>query len=137
MNLRTKETKLKGPVMHFLRGLGCDQLKAEITLVDRGIDVYGVRTGTQPLSYAVELKLRNWQKAIRQAAIYQLCADYCYVAMPDVKAGVLDLGFFEAAGVGLLAVDLGSKQVKVLSAPRKSSVKCPIYSKIIRKAASC
>ncbi len=135
--LKTNEVKLKRPVLHFLRGIGCDKLKTEITFVDRGIDVFGFKTGPEPLSYAVELKLHDWQKAIRQAAIYQLCADYCFVAMPYDKAETLDLRLFSAAGVGLLAVNLTSKDVKVLSAARKSLVKRTAYSNFVQKTASC
>ena len=136
MVLATSENKLKGPVLHFLKGMGCDKLKTEIILIDRGIDVFGLRTGRKPLSYAVELKLQNWQKAIRQAAIYQLCADYSFVAMPIDKASSLDLELFNASGVGLLAVNPDSQRVKVLSAAKRSVVKHSIYSTFVRRVAS-
>ena len=44
---------------------------------------------------AVELKLRNWKKAIIQAKNYQLGADYVYVAFPLIKSYTIQLVSFE------------------------------------------
>jgi hypothetical protein len=131
MSAREKEKHLKKPVFEFLKGLGCDKLKFEVLLVDRGVDVYGIKTGQSSRSFAVELKLRDWQKALRQAAIYQLCADYCYVAMPNKRAIRLDRAAFREAGVGLLAVDMASRVVTILCGARKSAVKRTVYSEFL------
>jgi len=133
--VRAKESRLRKPVMSFLRGLGCENLCLEISFVDREIDVFGLRMAPSFRSYAVELKIENWQKALKQAAIYQLCADYCYVAMPDNKAKSLQLRDFRDAGVGVLGVDLKSKQVVVYSEAQPSSVKRTPYSNYLARAA--
>ena len=76
--------------------------------------MYGVAWGAESKTIAVELKLRKWQKALQQAALYQLCSDYSYVAMPKKVAQSLERKPFRAAGIGILAVDLASKTVEVV-----------------------
>ena len=53
---------------------------------------------------AVELKLRDWRKAFRQALVYQLCSDYAFIAVPRATARRVDIDVLAAHGVGLLAV---------------------------------
>jgi len=90
--------------MHFLRDIGCQRVVSELRFFDRGIDVYGLRKGRETRTYAVELKLTDWQRALQQAAVYQLCANYCFVALPLRTALSLDVQFFKGAGVGVLIV---------------------------------
>lgn len=74
---------------------------------------------------AVELKLLNWKRALRQATYYQLGADVSYVAMPFYQAiEVYKRGnLFEAAGVGLFAVLLKKFEVRELIKPKPSDKK--------------
>ena len=62
---------------------------------------------------AVELKLRDWQNALRQAARYFVCVDESYVALPeeqvDVALGADGGALFRKSGVGLLAVTGGGR----------------------------
>jgi hypothetical protein len=108
------ECDLCSPVRRFLGREGCDRVIRELRFFDRSIDLYGVAWGIEGKTIAVELKLRKWQKALQQAALYQLCSDYSYVAMPWDRAKELKFHFFQAAGVGILAVDMESKVVDVL-----------------------
>ena len=103
--IREYERDLIQPVTGYLRGIGCDQVAHELKFFDRGIDVYGVKTsGRRAITFAVELKLTKWARALQQAAIYQLCADFSYVAMPYKTVQTLDLSVFRSAGVGVLFV---------------------------------
>jgi hypothetical protein len=86
----------------------------ELQFFDRSIDLYGVCWGRGAKTIAVELKLRKWQKALQQAALYQLCADYAYVAMPLEVAKTLEASAFREAGIGILAVDTNAKSVQIL-----------------------
>jgi hypothetical protein len=82
------ECDLSLPVRKFLNREGYDRVIRELPFFDRSIDVYGVawadeaKTTNAANTIAVELKLRKWQKALHQAALYQLYSDYSYVAMP-------------------------------------------------------
>lgn len=56
---------------------------------------------------AVELKLRDWREALRQAVAYQLGADRTWIAMPLAAASraCRHRYRFEREGVGLFALD--------------------------------
>ena len=108
------EDDLYFPIRRFLSKEGCSRVVREVKFFDRSIDLYGVVWGSEEKTIAVELKLTKWQKALQQAALYQLCSDYSYVAMPKKVAESLQLGFFSAAGIGILGVDTKSKDVQVI-----------------------
>ena len=98
------ERELLAPVMHFLVTLGCSKVVSELRFFDRGIDVYGVMPTRPKKTYAVELKLTDWPRALQQAAVYQLCADFCYIAVPKRSIANLDFKPFRETGIGILSV---------------------------------
>src|SRR3990172_12781445 len=69
---------------------------------------------------AVELKIHDWKQALKQAVMYQLAADYAFVAMPFETAftAYRHRWRFEDDGVGLLAVR--GEEVRVLLEPEAS-----------------
>ena len=111
---KVAERDLCTPIRRFLNKEGCSRVISEVRFFDRSIDLYGVAWGAEAKTIAVELKLRRWQKALQQAALYQLCSDYSYVAMPKKVAQTLEPESFRAAGIGILAVDTVSKAVEIL-----------------------
>jgi hypothetical protein len=66
---------------------------------------------------SVELKWRDWTRALRQAYVNQICCDRSYVAMPEKHLPV-SLTPFHSTGVGLIAVN-GNARVVVESVPKK------------------
>ena len=122
------EVELLSPVSGFLRSLGCTVLLPELTFFDRGIDVYGIKSSRPRTSFAVELKLTDWRKALRQAAIYQLCSDYSYVALPARTLFQIDPQPFKASGVGLLIVR-PDDSVGIVIDSMKSTEQRDFYSK--------
>ena len=133
MTSRIAEKTLLKPVKRFLRDQGCVFLRPELRFFDRGIDLYALAHEPDH-SYAIELKVVDWQKALRQAAIYQLCADFCYVAMPIEHTTRVNLDNFRHAGVGLLGVYLGGNFVTEVLAPKASAVKNQFYSRSIQQS---
>lgn len=111
---KISERDLCAPIRRFLNSEGCNRVIPELPFFDRLIDLYGVAWGAGDKTIAVELKLKKWQKALQQAAIYQLCSDYSYVAMPKDVARRLERKVFSAAGIGILAVDAASKTVEIV-----------------------
>ncbi|MGQ0798376.1 MAG: hypothetical protein ACT4OI_11025 [Methanobacteriota archaeon] len=97
------EADLRPPVATWLRSNGFE-VHDEVAMVGRRADLVGVRWGRVA---AVELKVRDWSEALRQAVAYQLAADWSWVAMPLDRAARAHRhrAAFEAEGVGLLAVD--------------------------------
>jgi hypothetical protein len=125
------ERELLKPVSEFLRDRGCEFLMPELMFFDRGIDLYGICGGRIRTSYAVELKLTDWKKALRQAAIYQLCSDFCYVALPSRTINIVDPEPFKESGVGLLSVREDDSVTIIFEAAR-STEKRTYYSKKFR-----
>lgn len=118
---RVAECDLCLPVRRFLNREGYGRVVRELPFFDRSIDVYGVawsdgaKTVEGAKTIAVELKLSKWQKALHQAALYQLCSDYSYVAMPKkVAQSLVACDDFKTAGIGILSVDTISKTVEVV-----------------------
>ncbi|HYM40808.1 MAG TPA: hypothetical protein VEY12_11840 [Thermoplasmata archaeon] len=99
----TLEAELTAPVTAWLAGTG-HRVVSEVPILGRRADLIGARDGSL---VAIELKLRDWRKALRQAIAYQLAADRAWVAMPLAAASSAyrERWRFEADGVGLLAVD--------------------------------
>jgi hypothetical protein len=98
------ERELIEPVTRYLHEIGCQVVVPELRFFDRGIDIYGVKRTRTKRTFAVELKLVKWQRAIQQAAVYQLCADYSFIALPIQSALNVDLAQFKNCGVGVLTV---------------------------------
>ena len=72
---------------------------------------------------AVELKLSDWKKALVQAQNYQLGSDYVYVAFPDTKETLIQKKvepLLIKKGIGLLFIDVETKQVKEFIRPALS-----------------
>lgn len=97
------ERELRRPLETWLRDAGF-QVRHELALLGRRADLVGVRDGR---ILAVEMKLRDWSEALRQAIAYQLAAEDVWVAMPLASAAraYRHRWAFESEGVGLLAVD--------------------------------
>ena len=75
---------------------------------------------------AVELKLKDWKKAIVQAKNYQLGADYVYLAFPLLKSyNVLRKAetILQKEGIGLLVINEKDSSVKKIINSKKSKKK--------------
>jgi len=75
---------------------------------------------------AVELKLRDWKKAIVQAKNYQLGSDYVYIAVPLLKSyNILRKAeyIFKKEGIGLLTVNEKTSKVSKIINSRISEKK--------------
>lgn len=99
--MHARESDLTGPVKTFLEFRRYSVLD-EVVVGGRRADLVGIGETVA----AVELKLRDWRAALRQATAYQLGAEYAWVAMP-LAAAAIALRYrdrFEREGVGLLGV---------------------------------
>jgi hypothetical protein len=99
------ETDLHGPVLAWLRGAGVGEPFAEVPTHGRSrADVVGIRSADGML-VTVEIKVRDWRRAVHQALLNKYVANESYVAMwwSSISRGC------EAecaeAGIGLLSVE--------------------------------
>ena len=120
---QTRESMLLPLVQaHFRRQYSLSA--TEVPFYAHRIDLYGYARKSKT-TVAVELKLRDWRKALRQALVYQLCSDYVFIAVPAVTAKRVDTNLLSVHGVGLLAVS--DKRCFERLAARHSTVLNPAY----------
>jgi hypothetical protein len=98
-----KESQLLKPVAAFTRRQGFQLQRFELPFYEYRIDLYGF-SDKEDATVAIELKLNNWRRALLQAMLYQLCADFVYIAMPDRSARRADHAEIKKNHVGLISV---------------------------------
>jgi hypothetical protein len=107
------ELELIHPVETYLKKQGY-RVKHEIKIGYCRADLIGIKNDT---IIAIELKLREWKKAIIQAKNYQLGADLVYIAIPLLRAPTLlrkKQHILENEGIGLLTINEQTSTVKEL-----------------------
>lgn len=117
-SMRTFQTEafLTEPVSRHLRRRRFREQFREAPFYEHRIDIFGF-SKLADACIAVELKLTRWQRAFEQALVYQLCADFAYVAMPKLVLSRIPLGLFEEHGVGLIAVSGAGCNIVVQAQP--------------------
>ena len=82
---------------------------------------------------AIELKVKNWRKALRQAVVYQLCAHKVYVGIYGKYLNDKNLAAISDFGIGVISVDkkAGKLIAKIIREPKISKVINRTYSIVI------
>jgi hypothetical protein len=117
------ETELLQPVL-ALFGSSSYQVFLEARLSRKRIDLLLVPNGDRPW-ITVELKVKNWKKALWQAAINTQLSDCSYVALwhPTVRAALDKQSLFKSYGVGIISVSSGSAEVVLETRTSASSTR--------------
>lgn len=105
-----REDELRRPVSDYFRKKEYAVFD-EVRLFSRGIDIVAKRRSEV---VAVELKLRDWKKAINQACLNQRVSDYSFIALPEPMWNRIDRKIYAVSfvqGIGLLSVDGVARQV--------------------------
>lgn len=113
------ELELVKPVSDYFKKQGCI-IRYEIKIGFCRADIVAFK---DEQITAIELKLRDWKKAIVQAKNYQLGCDYVYLAIPLLKApNVLRKveHFLRKDGIGLLIVNEKTCKVKKIIKAKRS-----------------
>lgn len=111
-----KEEELRKPVRDYFEKKEYVVFD-EIALFARNIDVIAKRRNE---IVSVELKLREWKKAINQACLNQRVSNYSFVALPEPVWDRIDRRIYAVSfeqGIGLLSVDGVTRQIM---RPRRS-----------------
>jgi hypothetical protein len=95
-------------------------VEQEIPIGSKRIDVVCAKPKLQIVSgsphfneiIAVEVKIKEWRRAVRQALVYQLSAKKVYVAMPHKYASKVQYRVLEKYGVGLISINNGNAQIE-------------------------
>ena len=120
-----KESALLEPVRGNLRRRGYRRQRAEVQFFEYSMDLYAY-AATKNTTTAVELKLDRWMRGFEQALIYQLCADFAYLALPMRAAERVERPLLARHGLGLIGVHPGARCVVLLEA-QQSTVILPSY----------
>lgn len=115
-----KESLLLKPVAAYFRRKSFRWQQEELPFYEYRVDLYGF-SRVNGHTVAIELKLYKWQRAFEQAILYQLCADYVYIAMPVNSIGRVDTTLLKTHGIGLLAVGNSGRCRQILG-PEQSTV---------------
>ena len=93
-------------------------VKYEVPFGLKRIDlVFKSRSDEQDI-IAVELKLRNWKRAIWQAVHNRQIASYSYIALPEATAFPVDRVMLNTFGLGLIVTDM--KKARILIPAQRS-----------------
>ena len=138
MKLFSKEVALGRCVSRYLNRNGYLLQKEQVKFYDRTVDLLCAKLGARKL-VAVEYKLVKWRKALKQALIYQLSADYSYVALSKIGYKSIDYDLFLQNGIGLFFVSpitgvellLKPKQSKIVRADYRRRFKQELINKRI------
>jgi hypothetical protein len=111
MSLYCQESELFKPVSDYFKNKGY-KVRYEIRIGFCRADIVAFKNNK---TTAVELKLRDWKKAIIQAKNYQLGSNYVYLGVPLSKAyNILRKAeyYIRKEGIGLLIVNEKTHDVK-------------------------
>lgn len=103
MNKIELESDLLEPIAKYIARKGFRWQQTEVNFYDYRIDLCGYSKMVDEI-IAVELKLRNWRRALEQSLIYQLCCDTVYSALPKTSITEKTISEFKSHGVGLIGV---------------------------------
>lgn len=76
---------------------------------------------------AVEVKVRDWRKALKQALVYQMMADRVYIALSNKYLKTVDCNLLVENAVGLISIDLNGT-VSLISEAALSPRRLPYFT---------
>lgn len=109
-------------------------IKREISFHGKSIDVLLMNRKSHRL-IAIELKVNKWKKALRQAAVYQLCASHVYIALWHKHINDKNKKIIANYGIGIIEVrrlQNKSLQSKVLISPKQTALLNKQYAQLLR-----
>lgn len=117
-----REDELCELVSKYAKRRGFTRQVRELPFFEYKIDLYGFSKPTGD-TIAIELKLKNWRRALYQTLIYQLCSDYVFMALPETNVRIVDEAELARHGVGLIAVGPHGRCRVCLEAARSTEVR--------------
>lgn len=106
--------------MNTFKDLGI-RFFSEVPYGSKRIDLAGLSADSQ--IFAIELKVEKWRRAMWQASIYQLCADFAYIAIREEYTHRVDMDYLCSWGIGLIAVSDGKADLRLEA--RRSPILIP------------
>lgn len=124
--MSVREDHLMIPVGNLWRDRGA-RLAYEVPLHSRFVDMVALEESATLV--AIELKVRDWRTALRQAVVAQIAADETYIAIWHTYAHRVDRALLVATRVGLVVVE--DRTAKVVLSAQPSKITIPDYRDVI------
>lgn len=111
------------------------QMLSEVPFNGKHIDLLFLSKETRKL-IAIEMKVKKWKRALRQAAVYQLCANMVYIALwcdhinEDNKEEITN------RGLGLISIERGhgdNLKAKIVAGPKRTGMINKKHSREMRE----
>lgn len=122
------ESSMTAKVSEYFKNKGY-QTSDEVPIIGKKIDLVAFNKRN---SIAVELKVKDWQRALRQAVIHKIVADYVFVAIWHEYIHRVDIDQFKQLGVGILEVN--DSIIETLKAEKSGIKEKDIGKELIFKA---
>ena len=103
-----REETMLTPVRGYLARAGYSRVYDEVPFFHCVMDVFAASDSLETV--AVEMKVSKWRQALRQARVYQLCADRVYIAVAAEFAHRVRTEELDRLGIGLLTVALSEDE---------------------------
>lgn len=122
------ESEMVGMIKTFFEERGF-KVVTEVPMLSRRIDVVCINP-QEDCVIAIEAKLQNWKKGIRQASTYRVGSDLVYLAIHREFSHRVNRKLLREARVGLIIVD--QKEVEICdSAPNHQIIHDRIRGEIV------
>ncbi len=98
------EQKIQKSIFKVLKGK-YPAVEQEISVLNRCVDIVFINDEQELIS--MEVKLKDWRKALKQASDHQLYTDRSYICMPKNASGKINESFqesLEQTGIGLILI---------------------------------
>ncbi len=115
----SRESELSGPVERLFTQ-GRYSVCYEVPFGLKRIDLFFWRGKGCPEIVAVELKLKDWRRAVWQAVHNRQVATVSYIALPVRTIRAVDARILRSLGLGLIGVE--SNEATVFLRPKQSQV---------------
>ena len=116
---KIKNNIAESKLLHFCRQYFIDQgylTQQEVPFLLKVADLFCFNEDSGEC-IAVEVKVRNWRRALEQALVYQMMADQVYIALYIEHAKSVDRNLLQSKSVGLLTIDAFGEVTIILEAP--------------------
>ncbi len=108
----SRESELREPVERLFSRDEYD-VEHEVPFGLKKIDLFFWREEDGSEIIAVELKLRDWRRAVWQAVHNRQVATRSYIALPAESMTAVDTGVLNSLGLGLISVNSHSAKISV------------------------
>ena len=132
MKQKISERRLADVMINYLRKEN-HVVAREVQYYGKSIDIVAMPFDSDRL-IAVEVKVANWKKAIKQAAINQTVAEECYVAMYAGYIHRVDLQQLQKCELGLISVGATWGDVRFIAMAKPSQYINSISNEIMKES---